>query len=154
MLKFHLCSRKTSIPLRTAVLALLDHEIVEIVWLTAWFVFHFDLTLAVFSLPLHSDSRCIVCWFEMESRAAKKVTKEDLIPLWLPVNSFLDIRSAFMSSTTYAIWNIIMSSPELLLLPSVCDFLCGFFGRRGLIYQKCFCKVSFQSSILNICLWR
>lgn len=153
MLKFHLCSRKTSIPLRTIVPVLLDHETGKVERLAAWLAFHFDLTWAVSPLPLHSDSRCVVCWFEMEARAAKKVTKEDLIPLWLPVNSFLDIRSAFMSSTPYAIWNIIMSSLELLLLPSVCDFLCGFFGRRGLIFQKCFCKVSFQSSILNICLW-
>lgn len=48
-----------------------------------------------------------------------------------------------MSAKQYAIWNVITHPLELLSLPSVCDFLCGFLGSRGFMSQKCFYKASF-----------
>lgn len=48
-----------------------------------------------------------------------------------------------------AIWNVVMCSPELLSLPSGCNFLCSFFGSGRANHQKGFYKTSFESLIQN-----
>lgn len=153
MFRCQLCSWKNlNTPLNSSwhcELMLQAHESFLALLLIAWFAFHLVYLCVSSPILCHPYSDCIVCCFERGSCAARKVTREDLIPPWLLVNSFLDIRMGFMSPMPYAIWNTLTCSLELLLLPSVGDFLCAFSGTGGFSYQKSFYKVSFKNPILT-----